>query len=71
MTAKSVRFLLLISTEPGILTAEIHRRIGHDYAHGHARYTYETVKRLHKRGFIERFEKGWRVTAAVVPELRK
>lgn len=45
-TAKQARIMALVEAEPGITTAEIHRRIGRDYAHGHHKFTYDSVGRL-------------------------
>lgn len=78
MTAKSRRFVLLIAQERGITAAEIHRRLGRDYAHGHHKYTYDTVKRLRQNKFIEPIAPrpglrgiGYRIADRVIEELRK
>ena len=54
ITAKTARFLRLVGLEPGITAAEVHRRIGKDYAHGSHQFTYATLKRMRKNGLIER-----------------
>lgn len=47
-TQKQAQFLQIIASNPGITTAELHRRVGKYYAHGHHKFTYETVSRLRR-----------------------
>ena len=54
MTSKTIRFLSVIEDHPGITAAELHRRIGGNYAHGHHKFSYETVSRMLRNGLIER-----------------
>ena len=54
MTSKTARFLSVIESNPGITCAELHRRIGGDYAYGHHKFSYETVSRMLKNRLIER-----------------
>lgn len=54
MTSKTARFLDVIAANPGITTAELHRMIGGDYAHGHHKFSYETVGRMLRNRLIER-----------------
>jgi len=54
MTSKTARFLRVIQINPGITAAEIHRRIGGDYAHGHHKFSYATIARARRNGLIER-----------------
>lgn len=54
MTSKTAHFLSVIKANPGITTAELHRRAGGDYAHGHHKFTYETVARMLRNGLISR-----------------
>jgi hypothetical protein len=52
MTEKQSGFLKVIKENQGITTAELHRRIGKLYAHGHHKFTYETIARMHLRGMV-------------------
>ena len=54
MTSKTLHFLETIESNPGITTAELHRRIGGSYAHGHHKFTYETVARMIRNKLIVR-----------------
>lgn len=54
MTSKTSRFLSVIASNPGISAAELHRRIGGDYAHGHHKFSYATVTRMVRNGLIVR-----------------
>lgn len=54
MTSKTSHFLSVIESFPGITTAELHRRAGRGYAHGHHKFSYETVGRMLANGLIER-----------------
>jgi hypothetical protein len=54
MTNKTRRFQTVIIENPGITAAELHRRVGGNYAHGHHKYTYETVTRMLRNRLIER-----------------
>lgn len=54
MTSKTAHFLAVISENPGITTAELHRRAGGSYAHGHHKFTYETVDRMLRNRLIVR-----------------
>ncbi len=54
MTNKTARFLATITANEGITAAELHRRIGGDYAHGHHKFSYETVSRMISNGLVER-----------------
>jgi len=53
MTKKQQNFLRVIYEQPGITTAELHRQVGKDYAHGHHKFTYETVNRMLYRGLVK------------------
>ena len=55
-TSKTARFLSVIESNPGITAAELHRRVGGDYAHGHHKYSYDTVSRMIRNGLITRCE---------------
>ena len=46
MTNKQIRIHAYVSAHPGCSTADVHRAIGGDYAHGHHRFTYASVDRL-------------------------
>ena len=52
LSEKQAHFLAIIATNPGITTAELHRRVGYRYAHGHHKFTYDTVSRMIKRGLV-------------------
>lgn len=54
MTSKTEHFLDVIESNPGITAAELHRRVGGRYAHGHHKFTYETVSRMLRSRLIER-----------------
>ena len=54
MTSKTARFLEVVESNPGITTAELHRRVGGYYAHGHHKYSYDTVSRMIRNGLITR-----------------
>lgn len=45
-TTKQARILAFVAANPGATAADIHRAIGGDYAHGHHKFTYESVSRL-------------------------
>lgn len=48
-TAKQARILAFVASNPGATAADIHRAIGGDYAHGHHKFTYESVSRLRRQ----------------------
>lgn len=52
MTNKTAHFLAVIQQNPGITAAELHRLAGMAYAHGHHKYTYDTVVRMRRNGLI-------------------
>ena len=51
-TPKQAHFLAEVAQTPGITTAELHRRVGHYYAHGSHKFTYETVGRMLRSGML-------------------
>ena len=54
MTKKQQNLLKVISENPGITTAELHRQVGYLYAHGVNKYTYSTVHRMIRTGLVQR-----------------
>lgn len=54
MTQKTASFLACIETNPGINTMTLHGSVGKLYAHGHHRYSYETIKRMLRNGLVKR-----------------
>jgi hypothetical protein len=58
ITPKTAHFLETISANPGITTAQLHRAIGGDYAHGHHKYTYDTIKRMRSNALVITRGKG-------------
>lgn len=74
MTSKTARFLAVVESNPGITAAELHRMIGDDYAHGHHKFSYETIARMRRNGLIERCSarpglrgQGYRVKPVSMP----
>lgn len=54
MTSKQAHIAAYVAAHPGCITADIHRAIGHNYAHGHHRFTYESVDRMLRNGMLKR-----------------
>lgn len=54
MTSKTIHFLQVVEANPGITPAELHRRVGKDYAHGHHKFSYATVERMLRNKLIVR-----------------
>lgn len=54
MTNKTARFLAVVSSNPGINALQVHAAIGSDYAHGHHKYSYETIARMLRNGLVKR-----------------
>lgn len=74
ITQKTAHFLDVIRDNPGITTAELHRRAGRQYAHGSHKFTYDTVNRMLRNGLITRgpVAPGLRgSTGLYVPEARQ
>lgn len=54
LSSKQAHFLGFIANYDGFpAAADIHRAIGRDYAHGHHKFSYETLHRLQARGLIK------------------
>jgi hypothetical protein len=52
LTQKQQQFITFVKYHPGCNTAELHRQVGRYYAHGHHKYSYETVDRLLRRKIL-------------------
>ena len=54
MTNKTARFLAFVAQNPGVNALQLHAAIGGDYAHGHHKFSYETINRMRRNGLIKR-----------------
>jgi hypothetical protein len=59
-------FLSYITSNPGCTAADLHRARGFMYAHGHHRFSYDTVARLIAAGHVRaKWEGGRKLLFAV------